>query len=290
MKIIVLIPTIGRKALLSRTLAHLEKQSRKPDEIIVSAPDETHVDRYNGSVLSVNYVFGRKGASAQRNVALEVAKDRCDIISFFDDDFLPATTYIERLLCAFQENDDWAVINGNLVEDGINSSGLTFEQGLAALAAAEAGPARPLCITEHPGAYGCNMSFRSRDIGTLRFDERLVLYGWQEDIDFTSQLLKYGRIVNISTLLGVHLGIKSGRVSGVRLGYSQLVNPIYLIQKGTVSIPFAFNLMSRNVGSNVVRSFYPEPWVDRRGRLRGNLIAAWHLLGGHIEPEYVLKL
>ena len=78
------------------------------------------------------------------------------------------------------------------------------------------------------------MSIRASMIGDLRFDERLVLYGWQEDIDFTSQLRQRGRVVCVSNIRGVHLGLKAGRVSGERFGYSQVVNPVYLIRKGTV--------------------------------------------------------
>jgi hypothetical protein len=179
---------------------------------------------------------------------------------------------------------------GHVVEDGAKTAGLSFEQGLAALRSAEASCPTTPRVRDHVGAYGCNMSIRSKLIGDLRFDERLVLYGWQEDIDFTSQLRRRGRVVEYNTLVGVHLGVKTGRVSGVRFGYSQIVNPIYLINKGTVPATFALELMARNITANLVRSFWPEPWIDRRGRLRGNLLAACHLMMGRIEPEYVLKI
>jgi hypothetical protein len=117
-----------------------------------------------------------------------------------------------------------------------------------------------------------------------------VLYGWQEDIDFTSQLRRYGRVVGFNTIIGVHLGLKAGRVSGVRFGYSQIANPTYLISKGTVPATFALDLMARNIAANLLRSLWPEPWIDRRGRLRGNLLAVGHLMMGRIEPEYILKI
>jgi len=117
-----------------------------------------------------------------------------------------------------------------------------------------------------------------------------VLYGWQEDIDFTSQLRRFGRIVGLSTLMGVHLGSKSGRESGIRLGYSQVANPVYLMRKGTVPASFALEIMGRNVVANMIKSLWPEPYADRRGRLKGNLLAAGHLFLGRIDPEYILKL
>ena len=290
MKLVVIIPTVGRKQTVTRILRHLERQTRPPTEVIVSAPDSSHVESFSATRYPVSYVFGKKGLCAQRNQALEKVLGRFDIVTFFDDDFLAATTYLERLLDAFNAHPDWAVVNGNVVVDGVRGPGLSFEGGLRALECAEAAPAGAPVVIDHAGAYGCNMSMRLEQIGALRFDERLVLYGWQEDIDFTSQLGRFGRIVSLSTLIGVHLGVKGGRLSGVRHGYSQIVNPVYLLRKGTMPARFAFDLMARNFAANAARSLWSEPYVDRRGRLKGNLLAAYHLLRGRIEPEHVLKL
>jgi glycosyltransferase involved in cell wall biosynthesis len=290
MKLVVIVPTVGRKESVTRTLRHLERQTRPPDEVVVSAPDSSHVESFSATCYPVSYAFGKKGLCAQRNQALEKVLGRFDIVTFFDDDFLAATTYLERLLDAFRTHPDWAVVHGNVVKDGVHGPGLSFEEGLRALECAEAAPAGAPVVTNHTGAYGCNMSMRTEQIGALRFDERLVLYGWQEDIDFTSQLRRFGRIVRLSTLVGVHLGAKGGRLSGVRHGYSQIVNPVYLLRKGTMPVSFAFDLMASNFAANVAKSLWSEPYVDRRGRLKGNLLAAYHLLRGRIEPEHVLKL
>jgi len=97
-------------------------------------------------------------------------------------------------------------------------------------------------------------------------------------------------VIQVSTILGVHLGLKSGRVSGERFGYSQVVNPVYLIRKGTVPPTFALPLMIRNLAANFTKSLWPEPYIDRRGRLRGNLLGLVHVLMGRINPEHVLRL
>jgi GT2 family glycosyltransferase len=290
MKLVVIIPTADRKTQVNRLLRHIGLQERPPDEVIISAPDPTHVEEYQATNFSLSYVFGKRGLSAQRNQALERALDASDIITFFDDDFLPADNYLRLLVAAFEQHPELAVVMGHVVEDGARGTGLSFGEGLAILRSAEANCPTTPCMHDHVGAYGCNMSMRSRLIGDVRFDERLVLYGWQEDIDFTSQLRRQGRVVGFNTIIGVHLGLKAGRVSGVRFGYSQIANPVYLIKKGTVPPAFALDLMARNLVANLVRSFWPEPWIDRRGRLRGNLLAACHLMMGRIEPEYILKI
>jgi enoyl-CoA hydratase/carnithine racemase len=43
MKLFVIIPTYQRKELLNKVLNHLDNQTRSPDEVIVSAPGESHV-------------------------------------------------------------------------------------------------------------------------------------------------------------------------------------------------------------------------------------------------------
>jgi len=290
MKLIVIIATAGRRDLVDRLLAHLDTQRRPAYEAIISAPDASHVGTYQSSTFPTTCLFGRKGSSAQRNLGLEYALGRADVITFLDDDFLPASDYLERVMSAFEENPDWAVVRGHAVQDGASGPGLTFEAGLDALRIAEASQTPREVVREEVGGYGCNMSVRAEHVHNLRFDERLVLYGWQEDIDFTTQLRAFGRVVSLNTLIGVHLGVKSGRVSDVRFGYSQIVNPIYLIKKGTIARSFALRLMGRNLAANIVKSIWPETYIDRRGRLKGNFLATCHLIQGRVEPEYVLKL
>jgi GT2 family glycosyltransferase len=289
MKIAVIIPTVGRKRLVAQALSLLDRQHRLPDEVIISVPDPSHFDDTTPHRFPVTTLCGPKGLTAQRNTAIEYALSRFDIIHFIDDDFLVCNDFLSRLEEAFARHSDWAVIRGAITIDGLHCGGLTLEQGRLELehATEKRGPRR---VIDHIGAIGGNMAFRSAAIGTRRFDERLVLYGWQEDIDFSSQFLRYGRIVELTDLVGVHLGVRSGRSSGAPFGYSQLVNPVYLVRKGTMPAAFAARLVARNIAANVVKSLAPEPHIDRRGRLRGNALAALHLLRGRCEPEYILKM
>ena len=123
----------------------------------------------------------------------------------------------------------------------------------------------------------------------IRFDARMKLYAWLEDVDFSRQMAVHGRIVKSTAMRGVHLGTKVGRSSGLRVGYVQIANPLYLITKGTMSWPRALNILCRNLASNLVKSLRPEAEIDRRGRLRGNLSAIGDMLLGRMAPERVLK-
>jgi GT2 family glycosyltransferase len=126
--------------------------------------------------------------------------------------------------------------------------------------------------------------------GQYRFDEKLPLYGWLEDVDFSLRLGQRGRIVKAMAAQGVHLGIKKGRQSGRRLGYSQIANPIYLSRKGVFPWRRALRLMSRNIAANLLRLPHPEPYIDRFGRASGNIKAFGDLLTGRLTPERILEL
>ena len=88
----------------------------------------------------------------------------------------------------------------------------------------------------------------------------------------------------------MHCGVKSARSPGVRLGYSQIANPLYLVRKGSMRRSKAYTLMSRNLLANHVLTFRPEPWVDRWGRVKGNWLAFGHLVSGKLSPEYITRL
>jgi hypothetical protein len=111
-----------------------------------------------------------------------------------------------------------------------------------------------------------------------------------EDVDFSRQIAQFGRIVQVTGARGIHLGIKSGRQSGVRLGYSQIANPIHLLRKGTCSRRRALRLMGCNIAANVVKSMWSELYVDRFGRASGNFRALIDLVGGRLTPSRILTL
>jgi hypothetical protein len=136
------------------------------------------------------------------------------------------------------------------------------------------------------------MAFRLASIGDLRFDERLVLYGWLEDRDFAAALARQGggRLVKSADAIGVHMGVKGGRMAGERFGYSQIVNPLYMLRKGTMTLSQVADHLFRNMSSNLGRSLRPEPFIDRRGRLRGNLLGIADILRGRLQPERAAAL
>jgi GT2 family glycosyltransferase len=288
-RVFVIVATVGRADLLKETIAQLARQTRRPDGIVVCAPTQQDVgDVERISNLPIEIIFAEKGLPRQRNAALRHVTGRADIVVFFDDDFVPANDYLEALEKVFILRPNLVGATGKLIADGIKSSGISFEQGAALVDAHK--PADIIQERSLPALYGCNLCVRMSAAENIWFDESLPLYGWQEDVDFSFQLGRNGILIYTNLLTGVHLGIKGGRTSGKRLGYSQIANPVYLLNKKTIPPRLAWRLMSRNVAANLARSFYPEPYVDRFGRLKGNVVALVDLFTGRLHPQRILQL
>jgi GT2 family glycosyltransferase len=290
MRIVVGIATKGRPNTLRDTLADLTCQTREPDRIVVAYGAPEDIGDASSRFPDVQFLLGPPDLTAQRNRILNtVIQD--DIILFIDDDFYLRATYIEIMENVFTANPLVIGTTGTVLADGINGPGLTYSDAKAVLDKAPLYKS-PEQLFPVFNSYGCNMAFRLAPIrnNELRFDERLPLYGWFEDVEFSRQVAQYGEIVRVRGAFGVHLGTKSGRQSGVRLGYSQVANPIYLAKKGTFRWGDASIRIAKRCLANLVRSIHPELYVDRRGRLRGNLLAFWEIVTGALSPMRILQL
>jgi GT2 family glycosyltransferase len=281
------IASVGRPRLLSAVVDELMRQTRSADRIIICVPTADDADGV-AEIPSVEIIVGPRGLTRQRNAILERAAD-CDVLQFFDDDFIPESGYLAEIERGFTCWPDIVMATGSVVADGIIGPGFEIDEARRLLAKAVPGTGS---IEAVPNGYGCNMAVRLSAVRALqcRFDEHLPLYGWLEDVDFSRQLARTGRIVRLAAAQGVHLGIKQGRQSGVRLGYSQIANPIYLSRKGTCPWRSALRIMSRNIAMNLTRSLMPEPYVDRAGRVVGNFTAIRDLVAGRLDPRRILEL
>lgn len=291
MRLAVGIPTVGRAEILAETLRELTAQSRRPDAVLVCGIKDEDLSGAGHAYPGVQLLLEiRPGLPRQRNRLIEAA-GAADVMVFFDDDFLPHSDYLREIERQMSADPRIVVATGNVLADGITGSGLTPEVARTILANHQA----PSQAGVQPTftAYGCNIAVRLGPVRQhqLLFDTRLPLYAWQEDVDFSRRMAKFGMVVKAEAASGVHLGVKSGRSSGVRLGYSQVANPLYLSRK-RVGYPFtrALTHIARNMAMNMVRFVRPEAYVDRRGRLRGNALALRDLVSGRMTPERMLDL
>ena len=288
MRIHIAVATTGRPAIVRKVISRFAQQTRPADGVIVVGASPADIEGVCGTLDNVEVVIAERGLCKQRNAALDRLHGRSDVVVFFDDDFLPTHDFLHSLERLLETNPDVVGVTGRLVADGARTGALTFEEGARRLddAGEQPVPMRKKCSW----LYGCNMAFRLDAARGLRFDEDLPLYGWQEDVDFTHQLSWRGTLLHTSEVTGIHMGARSGKTSGKRLGYSQVANIVYLRRKGTMRPWVGEEQLLRNMMVNVVKSVWPEEDIDRRGRLAGNLIALGDLLRGRIDPRRIENL
>jgi glycosyltransferase involved in cell wall biosynthesis/polysaccharide pyruvyl transferase WcaK-like protein/GT2 family glycosyltransferase len=288
-RIAVGIATAGRRDIVEETLAEIGRQTRPPDRLILCPASSGDCPPADDLPTGAEIVLGRKGSCAQRNSIIEAASD-VDILVFFDDDFFPEPTYLAEIEQVMASDPSVAMVTGRVLADGIGGPGISPAEARAILHSTTQVPDETLAPTYN--GYGCNMAVRMDSVRShgLRFDENLPLYGWLEDVDFSRRLARNGRIVRCSRARGVHLGSKTGRTPGKRLGYSQVANPVYLMRRGTMRFDRAILQISRNIARNICKSRKPEPWIDRVGRLEGNFVALRDVLSGRLDPCRILEM
>ncbi|MGQ4275065.1 glycosyltransferase family 2 protein [Terrihabitans sp. B22-R8] len=289
----VAIPTSGRRVVLNETLLEISRQTRLPDEVLIcpTTPDDVDMAFVASLPLKVSLVEAPRGSCYQRNAIIDRLCAHDDaLLTFFDDDFFPMADYLQEVEGFLAAQPDVVLASGLVLADGAPGPGLSTDEARAIIAAGHRQVDEAAIRSVYNG-YGCNMTVRMSVLRMhgLRFDEDLPLYGWLEDVDFSRRIASYGRVVINSRMQGIHLGVKRGRISGVRFGYSQIANPWYLFRKRTIDADRALIQVARNVGSNIRRALRPEPYVDRRGRLLGNLLGVVDLLCGRAHPKNILK-
>jgi GT2 family glycosyltransferase len=283
----------GRPALLASVLDNLDGQ-RSLDGVeplafigVVSVPDEKSLPDAMPSRWKV--VTGTRGLAGQRNAALDHIGD-ADVVFFFDDDAVVRSDYVARGLEFFAAHPEVAGITGRVLLDGSVGGEISEADAQSAIADTDGetptgqwGRTREL--------YGCNFAFRVSADRSIRFDARLPLYSWLEDHDFARRLMRAGGLARVDDCVIVHRGASSGgRQAHRRLGYSQMMNPIYLWRKGSFPLWLAAWEIFRPMAKNISRSIAGSQASWRRERLGANWMALRDALRGRVTPERILDL
>ena len=268
-------------------IKHLLASVHGIDTVVVCVPDlESAGD--GATLSSVDLIVGPRGAAAQRNAALDHLSRSTEHVFFFDDDCLPHADYVVNGLAAFAADPGLVAFTGKVLQDGARGASIPIEDALALLD-------RPVLKSEEArrssySLYGCNFAVRRALLDVERFDDRLPLYSWLEDEDLARRLARRGSLQVVDECQCVHLGAKSGgRTSHVRFGYSQVMNPVYLRGKGSITTRRTAFLIGRPMAANIVGLIRPDG-EQRRARLRGNLVAIADVLRSRITPERILTL
>lgn len=305
MRCFVVVATKGRPTETRRLLDNLRGQVLPPAfTVVIGAEDKDLSGIHDHELVRSGDCFAtvspKVGSSSQRNFGLAELKRRGYFdegagrffCAFFDDDFRMQDDWILRAAVRFAQNDIVG-LTGQVLADGVKGGGLSESE-------AEAYLKRKIGRQPHwasgdtereiGSVYGCNMAFLDLVSKDVRFDEALPLYGWQEDRDYTAMARRSGKVIYFPGSVGVHLGIKAGRTSGLKFGYSQIANPLYLMKKGTMEPASCLQFVGRALLANSIRSLRQHRFVDYRGRLYGNILAVMDTIVHGPTPQKVQTL
>ncbi len=211
-------------------------------------------------------------------------------MAFFDDDALLRSDYLANALAFLERHPEVVALTGRVLLDGATTGEIPAAQAIDALSASarEALSGRWRRTRE---LYGCNFVVRAPVADRERFDDRLPLYSWLEDHDFARRCMRRGQLAKVDDCVIVHRGAASGgRQAHRRLGYSQLMNPIYFFRKGSFPLWLAAWEIFRPVAKNLLYAVAGTSRSWRRERLHGNLLAATDAVRGRFTPERILHL
>lgn len=301
----VVVASKGRADECATLLDWLARQTVPPDAVLIIGVSEEDLPTISPQKMSAFpflvelLLCERAGSTFQRNVGLDWLAQRFnglgdgDFVVFMDDDFRPASDWIEAADRTFRQHADIVGLTGWVLADGVKGSGLSDDEAKAFISGTVP-PQRHWSdcpdLHELSSAYGCNMAFRASAALACRFDEALPLYGWQEDTDFTGQTRSMGKTVLARNCRGVHLGSKRSRTSGIRFGYSQIANPIRIAGRGNMTWRRALRFTVRACCANLLFSIRGRHNVDYFGRLRGNLTALKDIGLRRCQPARILDL
>jgi glycosyltransferase involved in cell wall biosynthesis len=284
---VVIIPSAGRPEVLADTVASIARQLVPADEIILSVPDPADVRPDTAALPRVRVVQSPRGLTRQRNFGAERMSPMADVVSFFDDDVELAPDYLAWVQHLFTTDPSVALFSGLPIVDAVKDGGVSRDRALEIVAAHEPAPHEFIPAKD---CYGCNMNVRAPVLAQVPFDERLPLYSWLEDNDFAARCARFGRVGRYFRCAFVHMGVASARMPGGRYGFAQVMNAYYLWRKGTLTGKYAASMCAKAVARNAAGAVVGDPRVDRRGRLRGNLVALGMIARNRVEPEYILTM
>lgn len=191
MKISVVIPTHNEEKRIANCLEALEKNTRKPGEIILVDGGSEDQTVQKASSLGVKVINNpRQHAAAGRNIGIEAAEG--EIIAFTDADCLPETTWIESIHQAFQDKALDGL--GGHVEPADPENEYEAFWGMLSLRIIMSFGEEAYVVnrkTLNQGLITANCAYRKELLQKLKgFDEWFANHA--EDIDLTWRALEYG--------------------------------------------------------------------------------------------------
>ncbi|TLD69942.1 glycosyltransferase family 2 protein [Phragmitibacter flavus] len=290
----VLIPSRGRAVELAATYRSIRRQALLPAQVVFAVTNESDIVQVDRESGEIDFCYHQSGKTAQLNAGIRKLRPEITLVAIMDDDVELSKEYLRIVRKIFGEHQDLVGLDGHLLANG----GVDRQEALDLVNAYDGNsprsPDSDFAIRWYPsdkGLYGCCMTIRREVFNHIQFDERLPMYSWMDDADIGIRAQRFGKCAYSPNACMAHLAVKSGRDSGIRFGFAQIMNPFYLGSTGVFQWSTVLkNHVLKAVAANLFGVMRRDKSVDRLGRLRGNWIALSNLVKGRIEPELIREI
>lgn len=263
-KFSVVIPTRNREVPLTNLLSKILIQTVLPSEIIIVDSSDNIQVSYSEINKIIRYLHtNEKSAARQRNLGMINVEKDTEVLFFLDDDTNPSTNYFEKMLNTLISNNAIGVsglaINPNKVWRVKPSGILGFIKRITFLDSKIDGkllisgvaiPVRNkhLGIIETDWLIGC-ACWNFQEIKLLKFEEDFTGYSLGEDVIFSIQAKKFGKLLVDTDIQIGHFELPHVETNIVQLNSMWVYNRFrikkYLDRKSTFNFAFFFSTLAR---------------------------------------------
>jgi len=245
LKLAFIIPTKGRQKKLNILLDSINRQTEKPDlVIIVDSSIEPMLDKINSNGLAIKYIHtGPNSLTEARNIGIRNVPPGYHLSGFLDDDEVLYPGALENMLAFWQSafsSRDIAGVAFNVVNSR-KTRKFWFLKRIFFLG--DSRPGNVLRSGFHTALENINMDVRTKwlpggstvwraDIfKEFMFDESFQGYGCMEDIDFSYRVSRKYELMSLAGAKLFHVPHPINKEESFHLGCSEIVNRFYFINK-----------------------------------------------------------
>lgn len=265
-KFSVVIPTRNREVPLTNLLRKISTQTVLPNEIIIVDSSDYIQDSYSELNKKIRYFHtNEKSAARQRNLGIINVEKDTEALFFLDDDTNPNTEYFEKMLKTLISNNAIGVsglaINPNKVwrvkPSGIHGfiKRVTFLDSKIDGKLLVSGVAIPVrnkesAIMETDWLIGSSC-WNFQKIKSLKFEEDFVGYSLGEDVIFSIQARKFGKLLVDTDVQFGHFELPHVDTNIVQFNSMWVYNRFrirkYLDRKSAFYFAFFFSTFARTI-------------------------------------------
>lgn len=198
-RLCLIIPTKDRPAILARFLKSVQKQTRKPDLLLIVDGGDRTVEGLSGDFPDLPFQYVRvhpPGLSRQRNAGIQAVPPGFDLVGFFDDDYVLFEDAVEKMMAFWSvQGPKVGGVSFNTMDSGCMPAArglflrrlFLLSRGASGdILASGIGTAQYPCEKTYRAQWlsGGSTVWRREVLQQFFFDEWFAKYGVLDDMDF----------------------------------------------------------------------------------------------------------